>query len=316
MYKRQEYNHAILEFELFLSQTQENSLNFLKFADLYILARDIVNARKQLDIAIALRDVSLTRYEIEVRICRFENNNDAALQAANNALKINPNSYIAWSAMQEIGNQHNKTIQQLAPLLDNRTSNNYENQQNLFTLAKAYEKSTQYQQAFKSFKKANELQEEIIKQDGLNYDCQKAVIHTKFLASVYSSSPKKKEPMTNNVFIVGMPRSGTTLMDRLLSQHPKVASSGENEALALFIENKINQKKNIKEFDWDDFFSQHAQKILHSYIDKTASTSEIILDKMPHNFRYVGAIISIFDQPRIIQMRRTPEDLALSLIHI
>ena len=54
-----------------------------------------------------------------------------------------------------------------------------------------------------------------------------------------------------------MPRSGTTLMDRVLSQHPNIESSGENEALALFIENKVNAQKENIETNWDNFFSQN-----------------------------------------------------------
>ena len=311
--KLREYDLAISAFEIFINKTQQSSNNFLKFSDLYMLSRDIVKARKQLNIAISLNDTSLTRYEIEIRICRLENNNDCALRAADNALKINPNCYIAWGVKQEIGNQNNETIQQLASLMNEPISNSYENQQNLFILAKAYEKNTQYQKAFQSFKKANQLQEKIIKNDGLNYDFQKAATYTKFLTSVYTTLPKKENVKAQNIFIVGMPRSGTTLMDRILSQHPNVLSSGENEALALFIENKINQQQQSNKYDWNDFFSQNAQNIRHNYIKKTALTSEIIIDKMPHNFRYVGAIISIFEQPKIIQMRRTPEDLALSI---
>ena len=117
----------------------------------------------------------------------------------------------------------------------------------------------------------------------------------------------------SNIFIVGMPRSGTTLMDRILSQHPCIESSGENEALALFIENKVNAQKNNTAINWQEFFSKNKQEILSSYRAKTALNADIIVDKMPHNYRYVGAILSIFEQVKVIQMRRAPEDLALSI---
>lgn len=310
--KLRQYKNAINAFDTFLKHTPVNSINFLKFADLYILARDVKLARVQLDNAIALNDTSLTRYEIEIRVCRFENAQASALIAADNALKIDPNSYIAWGAKQEIGAQHQQAITCLSHLLDDSIDNNYQNQQNLFILAKAYEKLAQYQLAFRCFSKANNLQEDIIHRLNLAYDLPSAEEHNQFLQQVTSSN-KIKQLTPNHIFIVGMPRSGTTLMDRILSQHPNIESSGENEALALFIENKINVQKENTKINWDNFFSQNRNEIYHSYNSKTALSADIIVDKMPHNFRYVGAILSIFEQVKVIQMRRTPEDMALSI---
>lgn len=313
--KLRQYKNAIDAFKVFLEHTPVSSVNLLKFADLYILARDVKQARVQLDKAISLNDISLTRFEIEIRICRFEHNTESAISAADNALKINPESYIAWGAKQEIGSQYQQTITALSHLLDSSIENNYQNQQNLFILAKAYEKLALYPLAFRCFTKANILQEGIISKSGLSYDHDAANNHNEFLAQVTSASycKDKKQLTPSNIFIVGMPRSGTTLMDRLLSQHPAIESSGENEALALFIENKINAQKDNAEINWEDFFSKNKQDFLSSYITKTALNADIIVDKMPHNFRYVGAILAIFEQVKVIQMRRTPEDLALSI---
>tara|TARA_R110000737_G_scaffold165786_1_gene193118 strand:+ start:2018 stop:3862 length:1845 start_codon:yes stop_codon:yes gene_type:complete len=311
--KLREYDSAISAFELFLQQVVPASDNYLKFADLYILARDVKQARIQLDKAIALKNISLTRYEIEIRVCRFESDNNSALIAADKAITLNPYSYTAWGAKQEIGAQYQQVIEQLAHLLDDSIANNYENQQNLFILAKAYEKLAQYPLAFRSFNQANNLQAEIINNSNLAYDCLDAENHRQFLQQVFCSAPKPKQLIPANIFIVGMPRSGTTLMDRMLSQHPQIKSSGENEALALFIENKINAQKANKKVNWQAFFQSQRQEFSQAYLTKTALEADIIVDKMPHNFRYVGAILSIFQQVKIIQMRRTPLDLALSI---
>jgi len=312
--KLREYDSAITAFEAFLQLVAPDSANFLKFADLYILARNIKQARTQLDKAIACKNNSLTRYEIEIRVCRFENNEKSALIAADAALKIHPSSYIAWGAKQEIGKQHIQTVENLANLLDESVSHNYENQQNLFILAKAYEKLAQYSLAFRCFSKANQLQEYVIRENNISYNYLNETKHINFLQQVYSSPLHSSTTLPpKNIFIVGMPRSGTTLMDRILSQHPKTKSSGENEALALFVENKINAQKDNKAIDWELFFQQSRHNFTDAYVNKTALDAEITIDKMPHNFRYVGAIISIFEHVKVIQMRRTPEDLALSI---
>ena len=312
--KLRQYDKAIMAFKQYLNNAKPDSVNLLKFADLYILARDVTQARVQLDKAILLGDVSLTRYEIEIRVCRFENNNDVALIAADAALKLNPFSYVAWGAKQEIGKQHKQTAENLAHLIDEPATHDYETQQNLFILAKAYEKLERYSLAFRCFSKANELQEDVIRENNISYDYLHETKHINFLQQVYASPLLNHATLpAKNIFIVGMPRSGTTLMDRILSQHPKTKSSGENEALALFVENKINAQKDNKAINWELFFQKNRQSFANSYVTKTALDAEIIIDKMPHNFRYVGAIVSIFEQVKVIQMRRTPEDLALSI---
>ena len=313
--KLRQYDNAVSAFKKFLEHTPVISLNLLKFADLYLLARDVKQARLELNNAIALSDNSLTRYEIEIRICRLENKTELAIAAADNALALNPESYIAWGAKQEIGAQHEHTVASLSHLLESSIENNYQNQQNLFILAKAYEKLAQYPLAFRCFTKANTLQEDIISKSNLSYEHDAAKNHHKFLSQVSSADFSKDitQLAPSNIFIVGMPRSGTTLMDRILSQHPCIESSGENEALALFIENKVNAQKNNTAINWQEFFSKNKQDILSSYRAKTALNADIIVDKMPHNFRYVGAILSIFEQVKVIQMRRAPEDLALSI---
>jgi tetratricopeptide (TPR) repeat protein len=311
--KTREYEQAISAFASFINYAKQDSLNYLKFADLYILARDIKNARKQLEHAISLKDCSLIRYEIEIRVCRFEHNQELALIAAEKAINLSPYNYIAWGAKQEIGDQNTNTIAHLAQLLNLSLANNYENQQNLFILAKAYEKDAQYQLAFRCFDKANKMQEEVIKDSKLSYDYSDASSHAQFLKQVFFSFKKTEQSTPKNIFIVGMPRSGTTLIDRILSQHPNIKSSGENDALAHFIENKIIQQKNANDKNWEEFFNQNRKDFQRLYNEKTALNSEIIVDKMPHNFRYVGAILSVFDDAKVIQMRRTPEDLALSI---
>ncbi|SEK38495.1 Tetratricopeptide repeat-containing protein [Colwellia chukchiensis] len=311
--KLRRYDEAITAFTAFLQLVKADSHHYLKFADLYILARDIDQARSQLNKAIALNDVSLTRYEIEIRVCRFEGNKAQALKAAEQALTINPYSYIAWGAKQEFANQDQQVTTQLAHLLTDTISNNYENQQNLFTLAKAYEKLAQYRLAFACFDKANMMQEQIISEQNLSYNFQQAKAHNLFLKQVFSTLQPDTSETPRNLFIVGMPRSGTTLMDRIFAQHPNIQSSGENEALALFIENKINAQQDKLATNWECFFQQHGQEFHRNYVEKTALNADIVVDKMPHNFRFVGAILAIFKQVKVIQMRRTPEDLALSI---
>lgn len=315
--KNRDYQQAITAFSRFIELTPERSKNHLKFADLYLLAKNTLKARKQLDIAIALCDISLSRYELEAKINRLENNYPQAIASANNAINIDSYNAIAWQIKAELGKEIKACISQLSYLHNDEIENNYQNQQNLYTLAKTYESEHRFSQAFDCFVKANNIQNHQLTEHGLTFNPQTHAKEYAELSKIYvkyaSEANQSTRTAPSNIFIVGMPRSGTTLVDRLLSQDINIQSSGENEALAFAIEHKLKQEQKLAVPNWQDFFNKNANELLQTYQQRTSLRSNIIVDKMPHNFRYVGAIDAIFNNAKIIQMRRNPQDLALSI---
>jgi tetratricopeptide (TPR) repeat protein len=314
--KTRHYPQAIEAFIQVIKLTDSNSNNHLRFADLYLMAKETNKAREQLNIAIALDDMSLIRYELEIKICRLENNYSQAIVSANKAITIDNHNFMAWQAKAELAKELEACISALSYLHDEDNETTYQNQQNLYTLAKAYEGKANYALAFNSFIKANKMQQSQLASLGLAFNKNELANEYSALSKVFSGNTSKQSNNScitpNNIFIVGMPRSGTTLVERLLSQDENVLSSGENEALAYIIEHNINQQKKLQ-VNWSEFFNANKTDFAHEYKAATSLKSNIIIDKMPHNFRYVGAIIAIFNGAKIIQMRRNPQDLALSI---
>lgn len=314
--KARHYPKAIEAFAHVIKLTDSNSNNHLKFADLYLMAKQTHKAREQLDIAIGLDDLSLTRYELEIKVCRLESNYPQAIISADKAIAIDNHNFMAWQAKAELAKDLKTCVSALNYLQNEHIETTYQNQQNLYTLAKVYEKQANYQLAFNYFMKANKMQRGQLASQDLGFNPYKLTNEYSALRNVFVEPTSKKikhnKIQPNNIFIVGMPRSGTTLVDRLLSQDENVLSSGENEALAFIIEDKINQQK-MSQANWPEFFNTNKANFAHDYKQSTSVHSNIIIDKMPHNFRYVGAIIAIFNNAKIIQMRRKPQDLALSI---
>ena len=102
------------------------------------------------------------------------------------------------------------------------------------------------------------------------------------------------------IFIVGMPRSGTSLIEQVLSSHSQIYGAGELDFLPKIID-KLGIKKpaNLK-----SFFTQ----IRNSYYDqiKRISDDHYIIDKLPVNYRWVGFIINAFPESKIIHIERNP----------
>jgi tetratricopeptide (TPR) repeat protein len=119
------------------------------------------------------------------------------------------------------------------------------------------------------------------------------------------------------VFIVGMPRSGTTLVEQILASHPKVFGAGELSAFGNTVESLSNA--NAAKGQFPELVSSISDgqlwQIGANYVNAItvlAPRAERIVDKMPMNFHFVGLIYLTLPNARIIHMRRDPLDTCLS----
>lgn len=112
------------------------------------------------------------------------------------------------------------------------------------------------------------------------------------------------------VFVIGMPRSGTTLVEQIMSSHPQVMGAGELSALRLVIEGHGAFPDSLDGMTPDD-----VKRLGHAYLARVTPLAEgrlRLVDKMPANFFYAGLIAAILPGARIIHCRRNPVDTCLS----
>src|SRR5262249_14068142 len=122
-------------------------------------------------------------------------------------------------------------------------------------------------------------------------------------------APELGSPDRTPVFILGMPRSGTTLVEQIVSMHPEVAPGGElnfwNERGAAWHSSFVAGKK-------CPFLAEAAADYLR-VLRRIAPTATRVTDKMPFNFLWAGLIHLAFPQATIIHCRRALIDTALSI---
>jgi tetratricopeptide (TPR) repeat protein len=160
---------------------------------------------------------------------------------------------------------------------------------------------------FKYLNEGNSLRKE-----ELNYSFEESKNFHKIITKLFSSSQPSIQISTsetsdiNPIFIVGMPRSGTSLVEQIISSHHAVHGAGEllsfRNILTPILDNHL--KNGSKSFLEEDMM-----KIRREYLDflgrlKTKET--IITDKMPMNFRLLGFILSAFPEAKIIHLKRDP----------
>lgn len=185
-----------------------------------------------------------------------------------------------------------------------------------FALGKIYEDMEEYDKAFACLKDGNR-----IKRETFIYDIEQDFRFFSELKDVFTSQLFEQSESLGNgdptpIFVLGMPRSGTSLVEQILSSHPKVKGSGELNILSQIVLNYCQDTKDrfpgqVSQFDKEDFHLLGLRYI--ESIRQYSSSKDYIVDKMPHNFMYVGMIKLMLPNAKIIHCKRDPMDTCWSI---
>ena len=129
----------------------------------------------------------------------------------------------------------------------------------------------------------------------------------------FCQSPSPQEPNDEAIFIVGMPRTGSTLLEQLIAADPDVFAAGElRNFLAAWVQQLKPSMQQVTPIDVMAAgnrldFARLGRDYIASTRPRTGHTARFI-DKLPNNFQYVGAILKALPNARVIHMRRNPMD--------
>jgi len=232
---------------------------------------------------------------------------DEALIHYEKAIACNPNFAEAYRNLSNIKkyNEKDPQIHHMQSLNSRNDITLSDKVQLNFALAKVNENLGNHDKFFQFLNEGNRLR----KQE-LNYSFTESINFHSILLKVFKTSLpviKESPPKTSNIqpiFIVGMPRSGTSLVEQIIASHHKVHGAGEltnlKEIITPILENYLNQNKDI-------FLEKDILLIRRQYLDSLNNLNvreNIITDKMPTNFRLIGFILSAFPGAKIIHLKR------------
>jgi tetratricopeptide (TPR) repeat protein len=186
-----------------------------------------------------------------------------------------------------------------------------------FALAKAYEDLGNWDGSFRHLLEGNALKrQQITYNEAITLDLF-GRIERVFTTQLLNDKRNVGDPSTLPVFIIGMPRSGTTLIEQILASHPKVFGAGELD----YISNAVAVLRGPHDASVrlpeavatmaDERLRQFGASYV-SAIRALAPKAVRITDKLPQNFRYAGLIHLALPNARIIHARRDPLDTCLS----
>ena len=189
-----------------------------------------------------------------------------------------------------------------------------------FALAKAYEDEKAYELAFTHYEKGNELKRI---QSGYTPDVMQAELEAQksaCTAELFSKQGGKGHDSPDPIFIVGLPRAGSTLIEQILASHSQIDGTLELPNI-LSLAHRLRGKKRSDSdavaypANLHDLSGDALQQMGRDFIEETKlhrQGAAFFTDKMPNNFRHIGLIHLILPNAKIIDARRNPMDCCFS----
>jgi predicted Zn-dependent protease len=176
-----------------------------------------------------------------------------------------------------------------------------------FELGRLYDLQHDYERAFHYYQLGNKLKHN--QSPTINYtQAAEGIIQSyshERMAKITTSDSNDRRP----VFIVGMPRSGTSLVEQIIASHPSVYGAGELSDIPALLETLLGTNEQAREQrqTLDGLANKYSQ-----HLDQLAPNARYVTDKLPTNFFRLGFIYQLFPHSKVIHCSRDPMDTCLS----
>ncbi len=234
----------------------------------------------------------------------------------NNILKVKPDFVPAHISISKV-NDYNENNSNLSLMVNLNKNHKFQKKQKSdleFAIGKAYDDQKNYELSIKYFELANKKRKELV---NYNFKSDEKLFKSikNYFQKLDLNEIKKENNSKKIIFIVGLPRSGTTLLEQILSAHQEVFGAGELDFLRQIIntnfvqENKLlSQKINELQFSNNNEISDK----YFGYLNNLNNNSAVIIDKGPQNFIWIGFIKLFFKNAKVIHSQRNLKDTFLS----
>jgi tetratricopeptide (TPR) repeat protein len=230
------------------------------------------------------------------------------------AISLHPDcadGYLAIVNARVVNEEDRPLVSQIEKLVESGTLGPHDLRPLQYALGKSHEDLGDYETAMSHFHEANRLSQARLVSLGRIFDPEKLRnqvdetcrrLTPEALATFNGLGSSSGKPL----FIVGMARSGTTLLEQIVSSHPKVAGAGE---LGTWSDMEIFQGSALPT-------AKQMQDVANRFLDKLESysrDSERVTVKTPQNYFMLGQILAVFPNCRILHCQRSPIDTCLSI---
>ena len=249
--------------------------------------------------------------------CQLLGQAEKATEAFRRAIDINGNYGQAWhqyALSKRFTSVCDEEVEQLEGLLHNCNVSEMDQMLMSFAVGKMLDDTGYYDRAFVHYDVGNALKRKMVQYNQDVHEGEITRTIETFNQDLFSKFTGAGSTSRLPAYIVGMPRSGTTLVEQIMSSHPQVQGAGELNLISdtrKTIDEIAQYPEGIKQFDASAICAL-ADMVLEG-LPGREQDAEFIIDKMPRNFLDLGLIALMFPKTKIIHCVRHPLDTIISI---
>jgi len=297
---------------------ETDSRSLQQIAEVYTQCSRFADANRCYRRAVALAPGdSMANYNLAAS-CIAMGELEEAEQLLTEVIRLDPTDYDAWQNRSALRGQteENNHVKQLLYVLEHLAKDDPGRVPVCYALAKELEDLGRFEHAFRYLQ-----QGAAARRARLDYDVGRDIASMELIEKTFTAGLLQSRPAGHEfgrpVFVLGLPRSGTTLVDRIISAHSQVASLGEINTLAFALMRTVadSGKASGSVQSRTDLIERSAQidfrrlgERYDSAIGEYGFEEPRLVDKTPSNFLYLGLIHLALPGARVIHLRRNPAD--------
>ena len=276
----------------------------------YFMANQIENALNSLDKLLKINPDFSPALATRAEILQAYGDMDEALEFARKGLELNNNLpflHYVLSKLKKFTDKNDPDLKAMKEIAE--TSSNFGRAHKIplqFALFKAHEDIGDYETAFEYLQKACDLKRACSVFDRDTQEMAHQNVRQTYSKEFIESFKDQGSASNVPIFIIGMPRSGTTLTEQVISSHPDVFGGGE-----LYYLSEIEHSYGMVSPERCKIMGDEYVKHIRS-INQDSKAAKKITDKMPGNYMRLGQIVTTLPNAKVIHCRRNPMDTCLS----
>ncbi len=319
--KRQKHDHALAQAKYLLDADPSNPVFQSHYAVECLQANDLQTALLMFDKVLETLPKDAATLTSKGHVLKTIGAQQDAIENYRAAISANPVHGDAYHALANLktyvfpANEHEAMLnaeQQPYVSLATRV-------QLCFALGKSFDDQDDYESAFEFYNRGSELKRHQSRYDADQMDEEFAAQKFVCTAPLFERAVDHGCPASDPIFIVGLPRAGSTLLEQILASHSQVDGTHELPNI-IALSHRLRAHKKVDAIDGypNCLNSLNAAKLKEfgeKYIEDTRmhrGEAAYFIDKMPNNFRHIGLIHMMLPNAKIIDARRNPMDCCFS----
>jgi len=308
---------AMQSFQQAFALGGRNAESLATYGRLCLNALDVDAAAAALDEAERLDANNAAALSGQAVLHMWKGDYEQARAYCRKSLDSNPRDVTAYKALAQLSDRRlpDSDVAMLREIVGNETTRTVDRITGLFTLADGLDAEGRIEEACATYEHANRLNFGLVEAEGFSYDLMAHRRQLERIKRLFATLPKPAvagDGAPTPVFIVGMPRSGTTLVEGVLGAHPGVVTGGELAGMRHILTDLLDDElvagiAGVPAAKWSEWRAGYRQLLPEN------GGALAVTDKNPWNFDAVRLILALFPSARVIHVRRNPVETGFSI---